>query len=233
MEFESIEAVAFDAVGTLVYPKPSVTESYYLFGKAHGSSLSRNEVKRRFKEANTIQKKIDLENELLTSEKRELERWRQIVSHVFDDVENFERCFNELHNHFSLPKSWPLCSGAEKLLAYLNERGCRTIIASNFDYRLEHIVESTEIEKFCEAVLVSSELGYRKPHSEFFVSICNELKLPKEKILYVGDDLENDYQGARTIGMPAVLLDKNNEGKNIFESLEALSEEIKRCIARE
>ena len=57
MNIKSIKAVAFDAVGTLIYPTPTVTESYYLFGKKHGSSLTRNEVKRRFKKANVIQKK--------------------------------------------------------------------------------------------------------------------------------------------------------------------------------
>lgn len=227
MDIKSIKAVAFDAVGTLIYPTPTVTESYYLFGKKHGSSLTRNEVKRRFKKANVIQKKIDIENEFLTSEEREMERWREIVTYVFDDVGNFEKCFNELHNYFSLPKAWPMVAGAEKLLTYLNEKRCRMIVASNFDYRLENIVKETGIGKMCEKVLVSSKLKYRKPHSEFFVSICNELKLPKENILYVGDDLENDYQGARAIGMPAILLDKNNDGKNVFKSLEALSEEIK------
>ena len=227
MDIKSIKAVAFDAVGTLIYPIPAVTESYYLFGKKYGSSLTRNEVKRRFKEANILQKKIDVENDFLTSEDREMERWRGIVTYVFDDVENFEKCFNELHNYFSFPESWPLCSGTKELLEYLNERGVRTIVASNFDYRLKNIVKETVIGKMCETILVSSKLGCRKPHSDFFISICNELKLPKENILYVGDDFENDYQGAQTIGMPAVLLDKKNKGKNVFESLEALSEEIK------
>ena len=37
MDIKSIKAVAFDAVGTLIYPIPAVTESYYLFGKKYGS----------------------------------------------------------------------------------------------------------------------------------------------------------------------------------------------------
>ena len=143
MNIKSIKAVAFDAVGTLIYPTPAVTESYYLFGRKHGSLLARNEVKRRFKEANIIQKRIDVKNEFLTSEKREMERWRGIVTHVFDDVENFEECFNELHNHFSVPESWPIYSGAKELLEYLNKEGIRMIVASNFDYRLENIVKKT------------------------------------------------------------------------------------------
>lgn len=227
MDMRSIKAVAFDAVGTLIYPTPSVTESYYLFGKKHGSSLTRDEVKKRFKKANIIQKKIDVENKFLTSEDREMKRWRDIVTYVFDDVEDFEKCFNELHDYFSFPESWPLCAGTEELLEYLNDRGMRIVVASNFDYRLRDIVKETVIGKISESIIVSSKLGYRKPHSDFFVSICKELELSKENILYVGDDLENDYQGARAIGMPAVLLDKKNEGKHIFESLNALSEEIK------
>ena len=227
MDIESIKAVAFDAVGTLIYPTPTVIESYYLFGKKHGSLLTMDEVKKKFEEANIIQKKIDIENNFLTSEDREMERWREIVTYVFDDVGDFEKCFNELHDYFSFPESWPLCPGTKELLEYLNKRGVRTIVASNFDYRLKNIVKKTIIGKMCETVLVSSKLGCRKPHSDFFISICNELKLPKENILYVGDDFENDYQGAQTIGMPAILLDKNTEGKNVFKSLEALSEEIK------
>ncbi len=56
-------------------------------------------------------------------------------------------------------------------------------------------------------IVVSSEVGWRKPAGEFFHALGQEVGAAPEKIVFVGDDPVNDYGGARAAGLSAVLFD--------------------------
>jgi putative hydrolase of the HAD superfamily len=56
-------------------------------------------------------------------------------------------------------------------------------------------------------VLISSEIGVRKPATAFFTAVISAGGCPPENILFVGDDVENDYDGAASAGLVSLLLD--------------------------
>lgn len=56
------------------------------------------------------------------------------------------------------------------------------------------------------AVVVSEEIGIRKPRPEIFEAVAAGLGLPPGEILHVGDSLAADVAGARAIGMRTVWL---------------------------
>ena len=51
MPLHAVQAVFFDAVGTILHPVPSVSEAYWQVGKEFGSDLSLDEVKAKIKTA--------------------------------------------------------------------------------------------------------------------------------------------------------------------------------------
>jgi putative hydrolase of the HAD superfamily len=65
-------------------------------------------------------------------------------------------------------------------------------------------------------LVISSEVGFRKPHASFFEAVCQRLGLPAWQILCVGDDLENDVRGAMRAGLSALLLDRAAERPHDF-----------------
>jgi len=67
------------------------------------------------------------------------------------------------------------------------------------------IIDGMGLDPFFRTVLVSGDLGYRKPHPSVFAQLVAELGVPAERILFVGDDLEADIQGARDAGLQAVV----------------------------
>ena len=71
------------------------------------------------------------------------------------------------------------------------------------------IVSQLEPLQVCRPVLVSSQVGYRKPHPRFFEAIRSALGSEAGRILYVGDDPRNDMTPARAVGLEAVLLDRD------------------------
>src|SRR5262249_47109665 len=80
-------------------------------------------------------------------------------------------------------------------------------LASNYDARLNNVLAGLPLLWTITHVVISSEVGWRKPAPAFFARVCQELALPAEQILYVGDDLDNDYDAAGAAGMRAVLFD--------------------------
>jgi putative hydrolase of the HAD superfamily len=55
-----------------------------------------------------------------------------------------------------------------------------------------------------EVILISGDLGYRKPHPLVFRRLVEGLRVDKAEILYVGDDPEPDIYGALQAGLQPV-----------------------------
>lgn len=204
---EPVGAIFFDAVGTLIHPEPHVVTVYAEVGKRHGTSLCTDEIRDRFFTAFKKQSRLDEMRGWKTSEEMELFRWRQIVKQVFSDVRDTEACFRELWDHFSQPEHWRITEGADEVLCELLRRGWVLGLASNFDARLRGIADATPDLWPLTRTVISSEVGWLKPAAEFFECVKRCVEVPPEKILFVGDDRRNDYEGAEKAGLTPVLYD--------------------------
>ena len=198
--------VFFDAVGTLIHPEPPAPAVYATVGRRFGSRLDEATIRARFRAAFRRQEEADYASNLRTDETREVARWRAIVREVLDDVADTEACFQELYAHFACADAWRCEPQTAEVFAALAARGHALGIASNFDYRLRGLVENMPALRAIRYLVISSEIGWRKPAREFYTSMCRQVGFSPEQILYVGDDPVNDYDGARAAGLQAVLL---------------------------
>lgn len=206
-----VEWVVFDAVGTVIDPEPSVAEAYHLIGQQFGSERTLDDVRSRFKTAFAETENQDRSPDtagMVTSTAVEEARWRHIVAAVFPEVDDAEGCFQRLHDYFAEPAAWRAFDDTLPTLHSLSEFGLRLAIASNFDHRLHPICDGIAALGLFEKRFISSELGFRKPSAEFYHAVVSELNVGSEQILMVGDGLENDVEGALSVGMNAVLIDR-------------------------
>lgn len=99
-----------------------------------------------------------------------------------------------------------LIPGTRELLGELGGRYPLGML-TNFTHppAVRTMIDLLGLDPFFEAVLVSGELGYRKPHPYVFDRFVEALGVPADRILFVGDDLEADVQGARDAGLQPVL----------------------------
>jgi putative hydrolase of the HAD superfamily len=87
--------------------------------------------------------------------------------------------------------------------------GIAVCVGSNFDGRLRGVVQGLpRLASWVDSLVISSEVGYRKPHPSFFRAVSAHLGLPAERVLSVGDDPENDVRGAIRAGMSGLWLDR-------------------------
>lgn len=221
---DGIRAVAFDAVGTLIFPNPGAAVIYAEAAAQHGLAVDPADIGPKLWRQFQVEEEIDRAADWVTSEQREGDRWRNIVFAALPGAT--EELFRELYHHFALPTAWAVPPDAAEVLRELSRRGFRLAMASNYDSRLASVVNGhPDLIPVRERLVISSLVGVRKPGPGFFAAgVLPALELPPEQILFVGDDRENDYLGATAAGMRAVLLDPKGKHSDVPGRVAGLAE---------
>ncbi len=107
----------------------------------------------------------------------------------------------------------------EKVIAYiknLNVNGIKTVIVSN--------ARKERVELFCKPLGIEFVYKALKPFERGFNLAIEKMKLPKEKVAIIGDQLFTDVLGGNLMGIHAILIkpiDRNEplliKVKRIFE----------------
>jgi len=66
------------------------------------------------------------------------------------------------------------------------------------------IIDRAGLTPFFDVVVISGEVGYRKPHPLIFRRLIDQLGVQKNQILFVGDDSDADIIGAQQAGLQPV-----------------------------
>jgi putative hydrolase of the HAD superfamily len=211
-----IRWIAFDAVDTLIKPIPSVASIYHQVGARHGSRLAVEEVASRFRQAFARTEEDGVlscrcpETDQIghTCESRERLRWQLIVESVLADALSHEECFDELFTHFGQPSSWTCFTDVEPALTALSQAGYRLAVSSNFDSRLNTVMDGLPALSRIELRVISSLVGHRKPSPLFFETLLAHAGCESDEVLFVGDNPETDVSAANAAGLPALRIDR-------------------------
>jgi putative hydrolase of the HAD superfamily len=103
------------------------------------------------------------------------------------------------------------------VLADLRERALKVGLLSNTARDLESFVAHHGLE--VDAVLTSRVHGKTKPHEAIFRRMLELLEVAPGEAVMVGDSIEDDVDGARAVGMGAVLLDRDGRHPEIADRL--------------
>ncbi|MEZ5330761.1 MAG: HAD-IA family hydrolase [Thermoanaerobaculia bacterium] len=130
----------------------------------------------------------------------------------------------ELYDRFARGESWELYPEVEPVLARLAGRGLRLAVVSNWDERLPGVLAELGVAGRFASVVYSQRVGVEKPHPALFRRALDELGVPPERALHVGDRSRLDVEGATALGMRALLLDRHRtgDGTGVIASLSEL-----------
>ncbi len=95
-------------------------------------------------------------------------------------------------------------------LAGLRAVGLRLGVISNFGPHLPEVLERFQIDTFFDFVIVSAAVGVAKPDPRIFHLAVEASGRPSGRLLYVGDHVGDDVDGARAAGLDAVLIDRGD-----------------------
>jgi len=87
-------------------------------------------------------------------------------------------------------------------------RRTRIGVCSNFSHAAtaRRLLEEAGLLPHIDVVVISEEVGFRKPRREIFEATLQRLEVSPEQAWHVGDNLRADVEGARGAGITAVWL---------------------------
>ena len=88
------------------------------------------------------------------------------------------------------------------------------------------VFDNLQFEKLFDAIIISGEVGYRKPKRLLFDLALTELKSTPEQSVMVGDTVIADVIGPKEIGMKAVLIDEDGSKKDSHHLADAVIQNI-------
>ena len=96
--------------------------------------------------------------------------------------------------------------GTHALLDTLKQHGYRLGLLSNLTHApaARQLLAQLDLAAFFDVLLVSGDLGYRKPHPAVFRHLIDGLDVPQEHIAFIGDDVDADIHGAQRAGLQPI-----------------------------
>jgi len=116
----------------------------------------------------------------------------------------------EIREHFMRGEFEVLFDDTVSALDALKTKGVPMGILSNFSPNLEDLLRKLGIHDYFNFFIVSAMAGVEKPDRKIFdLAVC-EANRPRNQIVYVGDSIFHDMEGARRAGIGGILLDRGN-----------------------
>jgi putative hydrolase of the HAD superfamily len=101
---------------------------------------------------------------------------------------------------------------------------------SNWVWNLPELLHALDLVKHFDFIAASSRIGFEKPHPRIFEWALEQAKADPAAVIHVGDHVDADIEGARSVGIAGVLIDRAGrhtrsdvpDGVPIIASLEEL-----------
>ena len=96
----------------------------------------------------------------------------------------------------------------------LTARGFGLGILSNFSPNLEGVLRQVGVHRYFSFFVVSAIAGVEKPDPHIFDLAVRAAKRPRAEIVYIGDSIFHDIEGAQRAGIDAILVDRPDQHRD-------------------
>jgi putative hydrolase of the HAD superfamily len=213
-----LRAVLFDVDFTLFRPGPELgPEGYRRLGERHGLTLDPE----RYSDARAAAiETLQGDRELVHDEEVWIAFTEQIVLGMGGDAPRARSCAVDMVREWERHENFALYEDALPVLDDLRRRGIRIGLISNGQRDLDEFTAHHALE--VDAVVGSKAHGRVKPHASIFVAALRALDVTPDEAAMVGDSYEDDIEGARAIGMRAILLDRDGLRPDAVDRIDTL-----------
>ena len=206
MAGDDLKAVLFDVDFTLARPGPELgPEGYVRVGRRHGVELdvSRHD-EARAAALETLQKHPDFRHD----EELWVEFSARIVVGMGADPATARAIGNEVERAWEKSENFDIYEDVAPVLGELRAHGLRIGLVSNGARDLREFVRHHGLD--ADVTVASRYHGKVKPEPSIFMKALAQLGVEPREAAMVGDHLQDDIEGARALGMRAVLVDREN-----------------------
>jgi putative hydrolase of the HAD superfamily len=210
-----LRAVLFDVDFTLCRPGPELSpDRYARIAARHGVDLDTS----RYDDAREAAVlNLKRHPELLHDDSI----WHAFTEEIFlgmgGPAELAAACATEIEQGWELAENFELYEDALPVLEELRAAALRIGLVSNGIRDLREFVSHHRLD--VDAIVDSRTHGRVKPHPTIFEAALEVLGVPPVDAVMVGDSLEEDVEGARALGMGAILVDREERHPEVAERL--------------
>jgi putative hydrolase of the HAD superfamily len=210
-----LRAVLFDVDFTLCRPGPELSpESYARIAARHGATLDTG----RYDEAREAAAlNLKRHPELLHDDTI----WHRFTEEIFIGMggpeEIASECAREIERGWEVSENFELFEDALPVLDEIRGAELRIGLVSNGIRDLKEFVVHHRLD--VDAVVGSRAHGRVKPHPTIFQAALELLGVEPPDAVMVGDSLDEDVEGARALGMRAILIDREERHPEVEERL--------------
>jgi HAD superfamily hydrolase (TIGR01549 family) len=210
-----LQAVLFDVDFTLCRPGPELSaERYARIAARHGASL---DVGRYDEAREAAALNLKRHPELLHDDTI----WHRFTEEIFVGMGGPEaiasECATEIEQGWEVSENFELFEDALPALEELRRSNLRIGLVSNGIRDLKEFVVHHRLD--VDAAVGSRAHGRVKPHPTIFQAALELLGVDARDAAMVGDSLEEDVEGARALGMRAILIDRDERHPEVEERL--------------
>jgi len=109
------------------------------------------------------------------------------------------------------PACFQVFPDALETLQALRTRGIPVAVVSNWQSGLSHFCAELGFGELVDLILSSADFGVAKPDARIFLEACSRLGVPPNRTLHVGDTHLDDFIGAESAGLQALLIDRSSQ----------------------
>jgi len=202
-----IKAVLFDLGNTLVYSHPEKTFQRIL--AEHGIVKSVEEVKQALIQGNKefdIDSRVGLSAHLSAHEF--YTQWNLVqLKHLGVKGPEARRLAQEIDTIWFKYAEFRLYPDVRRTITKLKKIGLKLgIITGGYVADIEQILPRVGLDRFFDVCVGADTVRKRKPHTKAFRHALRQLGVKPEEAVFVGDNLEADYVGAKRAGMTPILI---------------------------
>ncbi len=128
-----------------------------------------------------------------------------------------DECATEIEEGWGVSENFELFEDVLPVLEELRRAELRIAVVSNGIRDLRAFVAHHRLD--VDAIVDSRSHGRVKPHPTIFQAALALLAVAPEDAVMVGDSLEEDIDGARALGMRAILIDREERHSDVDERL--------------
>ena len=206
--------VVFDVGGTLIHFNQEKLARYYAAAAAErGTPVESAQI-------HAVLTQLERELPTLTKQ-RALSLEKESGKSFWDDfyAEGFRRlgiagdvsaATTEIRERFMRGEFETVFDDTLPALDALAARGVPMGIVSNFSPNLEDVLRQQGIHDYFQFFIVSAIAGVEKPNPKIFDLAVDAAQRPREEIVYIGDSIFHDMEGARGADIAGILIDREN-----------------------
>jgi putative hydrolase of the HAD superfamily len=216
--YRVLKAVLFDVDFTLFRPGPELgPEGYRRVGERHGLVLDPG-LYETAREAAI--EKLQAERDLVHDEEVWIAFTEQIVLGMGGLPAGSRACATDMVREWERHENFSLYEDALPVLRELRRHDLRIGLVSNGQRDLEEFAAHHVLD--VDAMVGSRSHGRTKPHPSIFVAALRSLGVEPAEVAMVGDSFEDDIEGARALGIRAILLDRDGRHRDAEDRIDTL-----------